>query len=65
MKLAEIEINWSFAIHSALTLSLYSALPAGPGRMVGMKDDRVGTPLCPHRLVGRENITADVVAGVP
>jgi hypothetical protein len=27
MKLAEIEIYWSFAIHSALTLSLESALP--------------------------------------
>ena len=65
MKLAEIEINWSFAIHSALTLSRCSAFPDGPERMVGMKDDLVGTPSCPHRLFGRENITADVVAGVP
>jgi hypothetical protein len=45
MKLAEIEINWSFAIHSALTLSRCSAFPVGPERMVGMKDDLAGTPL--------------------
>jgi hypothetical protein len=30
MKLAEIEIYWSFAIHSALTLSLGSAGPEKP-----------------------------------
>jgi len=35
MKLAEIEIYWSFAIHSALTLSLGSAEPeAGGGWLV-------------------------------
>jgi hypothetical protein len=31
MKLAEIEIYWSFAIHSALTLSLGSAGPEKTG----------------------------------
>ena len=36
MKLAEIEIYWSFAIHSALTLSLGSAGPENRMRMVGM-----------------------------
>jgi hypothetical protein len=36
MKLAEIEIYWSFAIHSALTLSLSSAGPENRVRMVGM-----------------------------
>ncbi|GGE70326.1 hypothetical protein GCM10011533_23410 [Streptosporangium jomthongense] len=36
MKLAEIEIYWSFAIHSALTLSLDAAGPENRWRMVGM-----------------------------
>ncbi|BES71203.1 hypothetical protein RE428_22210 [Marinobacter nanhaiticus D15-8W] len=36
MELAEIEIYWSFAIHSSLTLSYCPAMKCQAGRMVGV-----------------------------
>ncbi|GGC77927.1 hypothetical protein GCM10011362_28120 [Marinobacter halophilus] len=43
MKLAEIEIYWSFAIHSALTLSFCSAGPKNGGGWLVCKDRGIGT----------------------